>query len=132
MAFTTQMPTKLLAGILGRMAMSLAAGVAVRKAWKGEVERVPRRWRGAMESVGLAIGRGESLSAAMAQADDAFPPLIRAMVAVGDRIPGLCLRRRRRGEGAVEPAPGQRREPVQRVGGHVLQSASPVQGSGHR
>ena len=85
MAFTTQMPTKLLAGILGRMAMSLAAGVGVRRAWKGEVERVPRRWRGAMDSVSQALGRGESLSAAMAQADDAFPPLVRAMVAVGDR-----------------------------------------------
>ena len=83
--FTTQMPTKLLAGILGRMAMSLAAGVGVRRAWKGEVERVPRRWRGAMESVGRALDQGESLAAAMARADDAFPPLVRAMVAVGDR-----------------------------------------------
>ena len=85
MAFTTQMPTELQAGILGRMALSLAAGIGVRRAWKGEIERAPRRWRGAMESIGGALDRGESLSAAMARAGEAFSPLIRAMVAVGDR-----------------------------------------------
>ena len=85
MAFTAQMPTKLLAEILGRMALSLAAGIGVRRAWKGEVERVPRRWRGAMETVGQALGAGESLSEAMALAGETFPPLIRGMVSVGDR-----------------------------------------------
>jgi len=85
MVFTAQMPTKLLAEILGRMALSLAAGIGVRRAWKGEVERVPRRWREVMETVGEALGAGECLSAAMARAGEAFPPLIRGMVAVGDR-----------------------------------------------
>ena len=85
MAFTPQMPTKLLAEILGRMALSLAAGIGVRRAWKGEVERVPRRWRGAMEAVGQALGAGESLSEAMTLAGETFPPLIRGMVSVGDR-----------------------------------------------
>ena len=85
MSFTAQMPTKLLAEILGRMALSLAAGIGVRRAWKGEVERVPRRWRGAMETVGQALGAGESLSEAMALAGETFPPLIRGMVSVGDR-----------------------------------------------
>ena len=85
MAFTAQMPTKLLAEILGRMALSLAAGIGVRRAWKGEVERVPRRWRGAMETVGQALGAGESLAEAMALAGETFPPLIRGMVSVGDR-----------------------------------------------
>ena len=85
MAFTPQMPTKLLAEILGRMALSLAAGIGVRRAWKGEVERVPRRWRGAMEAVGQALGAGESLSEAMTLAGETFPPLIRGMVSVGER-----------------------------------------------
>ena len=85
MSFTAQMPTKLLAEILGRMALSLAAGIGVRRAWKGEVERVPRRWRGAMETVGQALGAGESLSEAMALAGETFPPLIRGMVSVGER-----------------------------------------------
>ena len=85
MAFTAQMPTKLLAEILGRMALSLAAGIGVRRAWKGEVERVPRRWRGAMEAVGQALGAGESLSEAMTLAGETFPPLIRGMVSVGER-----------------------------------------------
>ena len=85
MSFTAQMPTKLLAEILGRMALSLAAGIGVRRAWKGEVERVPRRWRGAMEAVGQALGAGESLSEAMTLAGETFPPLIRGMVSVGER-----------------------------------------------
>ena len=79
------MPTKLLSEILGRMALSLAAGIGVRRAWKGEVERVPRRWRGAMEAVGQALGAGESLSEAMTLAGETFPPLIRGMVSVGER-----------------------------------------------
>lgn len=83
--FTTQMPPKLLADILGRMALSLSAGIGIRKAWKGETERVPRSWRRAMETVGEGLGQGESLSAAMALVGETFPPLIRGMVAVGDR-----------------------------------------------
>jgi type II secretory pathway component PulF len=79
------MPPKLLADILGRMALSLSAGIGIRNAWKGEIERVPRRWRPAMERVGAALGQGESLSAAMALVGETFPPLIRGMVAVGDR-----------------------------------------------
>jgi type II secretory pathway component PulF len=79
------MPPKLLADILGRMALSLSAGIGIRNAWKGEIERVPRRWRPAMERVGAALGLGESLSAAMALVGETFPPLIRGMVAVGDR-----------------------------------------------
>lgn len=85
MAFTSQMPTKLLAEILDRMALSLSAGISVQKAWKGEVARVPRRWRGAMEMVEQSLNEGEGLSASMANAGETFPPMIRGMVAVGDR-----------------------------------------------
>lgn len=85
MPFTSPMPTKVLADVLGRMGLSLAAGIGVRRAWKGEVERVPRRWRGAMEIVRQALDDGASLSAAMALAGGTFPPLIRGMISVGDR-----------------------------------------------
>ena len=85
MAFTAQMPTKTLADLLGRMALALAAGIDIRRAWKGEVERVPRRFRAAMEEVRRALDRGEGLAAAMAAAGETFPPVVRGMVAVGDR-----------------------------------------------
>ena len=109
MGFTTQMPPKLLAAILGRMALSLSAGIGVRRAWKGEVERVPSRWRGVMERVAQALNEGESLSASMALAGEAFPPLIRAMVAVGDRT-GHEAETLRELSGMLEHAVRTRRE----------------------
>jgi type II secretory pathway component PulF len=85
MAFTAPMPTKELAELLGRMALSLSAGIGMRRAWRGEVERAPRRFRAAFEAVGRALDAGEGLAAAMAAAGETFPPLVRGMVAVGDR-----------------------------------------------
>jgi general secretion pathway protein F len=85
MALDAQMPTRLLADVLDRMSLALSAGIGVHKAWRGEVARVPHRWRGAMEIVERSLAEGESLSASMARAGETFPPMIRGMVAVGDR-----------------------------------------------
>ena len=85
MAFTTPMPTKPLAELLGRMALALSAGIGIRRAWQGELDRVPRRFRPAMEVVGRGLEQGDGLAAAMAAAGETFPPLVRGMVAVGDR-----------------------------------------------
>ena len=85
MPFTTPMPTKRLAELLGRLALALSAGIGLRKAWKGETERVPPRWRGAMEAVGRALDGGENLADAMAAAGDTFPALVRGMAEVGVR-----------------------------------------------
>lgn len=85
MPFTTPMPTKQLADLLGRLALSLSAGIGLRRAWQGEIGRAPARWRGAMEAVGRALDGGENLADAMAAAGDTFPALVRGMAEVGVR-----------------------------------------------
>ncbi|MFM8893189.1 MAG: type II secretion system F family protein, partial [Planctomycetia bacterium] len=80
-----EMPRKLLADMLGRLAVALAAGIGLRRCWRMEVSRVPAAWRPAMEKVAAAIEAGEPLADAMAAAGAAFPPFVRGMVAVGDR-----------------------------------------------
>ncbi len=79
------MPRTLQADLLGRLATALGAGIDLRKAWRSEIDRVPSRWRPRMELVRRALDQGEPLSEALAAAGDTFPPLVRGMVAVGDR-----------------------------------------------
>lgn len=84
MGGTWRMSDRLLADVLGRLATALAAGIDVRRAWAAESSRVPRRWRPAMDAVAVGIAAGDGLATAMQRAGDAFPPLVRALVAVGD------------------------------------------------
>lgn len=84
MGGTGRMSDRLLADVLGRLATALAAGIDMRRAWAAETSRVPRRWRPAMEAVASGIAAGDGLATALQRAGDAFPPLIRALVAVGD------------------------------------------------
>ena len=79
------MPTKLLADLLGRLSTALSAGIGIRRAWKGEVERVPRRHRSALEEVGRRLEAGDGLAAAFRSAGDTFPPFVLGMVEVGER-----------------------------------------------
>lgn len=79
------LPTKLLADLLGRMSTALSAGIGVRRAWQGELERVPRRYRPALEEVGRCLDAGEGLAASLRSAGDTFPPLVLSMAEVGER-----------------------------------------------
>lgn len=78
------MPTRLLAELLGRLSFALAAGIDLRRAWTGETGRMPHRWRAAMESVSRGLSAGDGLAAAMRGAGGGFPPLVCALVEVGD------------------------------------------------
>ena len=84
MAGGWRMPERLLAGVLGRLATALAAGIDLRRAWAAEAGRVPRRWRPAMDAVARGLAAGDGLATAMQLAGAAFPPLVRAVVAVGE------------------------------------------------
>ena len=61
MVFRRQMPTSLLATLLGRLAIALSAGIGMRKAWASEMQRVPARWRGALAEVADVRGEGGGL-----------------------------------------------------------------------
>lgn len=83
--FSAVMPTKLLADLFGRLSLALSAGIGLRRAWRGETDRVPARHRASMEAVGRGLDAGQGISAALGAAGDAFPPLVRGLVEVGER-----------------------------------------------
>lgn len=84
MRFTRPMPTRILSGLLRRVSIALAAGIGIRRAWEGETQRAPARWRGALEAVKAGLDAGDGLAAAFARAGATFPPLVLGMAAVGD------------------------------------------------
>jgi len=80
-----EMPRAMVADVLGRLSVALGAGIDLRRAWKMEMARVPAAWRPRMEMVGKSLAEGSPLAEALAAAGDTFSPLVRGMVAVGDR-----------------------------------------------
>jgi len=79
------LPLPLLADVLSRLSVALAAGVDVRRAMASEAARVPRRWQPALEAAAAALGAGEPLAAALGRSIGAVPADVLGMVAVGDR-----------------------------------------------
>jgi len=77
------MPTRLLAGLLRRVSLALAAGIDMRRAWAGETARASGRWRRALAAVSAGLDEGCGLDEALGRAGDTFPPLVRGMAAVG-------------------------------------------------
>lgn len=75
----------MVAGMLGRLAVALGAGIDLRRAWQMEMARVPAAWRPRMELVARALAEGNPLAESLAAAGDTFSPFVRGMVAVGDR-----------------------------------------------
>lgn len=80
-----RLPDGLLADVLGRLSIALAAGVDIRRAVASEAARVPGRWRGEFERVAAGVAVGEPLSAALGRMEGAVSPAVLGMIAVGDR-----------------------------------------------
>jgi type IV pilus assembly protein PilC len=85
MLFSPRISTKQLAILCRRLAISLEAGIDVRKVWAREAERpvgiVARR---RLCTVSEAVEQGDSLSEALKATGDYFPELFRELVAVGE------------------------------------------------
>lgn len=75
----------MVADLLGRLSVTLAAGIDLRRAWQMETARTPARWRPRMELVARSLAEGNALAESLAAAGDTFSPFVRGMVAVGDR-----------------------------------------------
>jgi type II secretory pathway component PulF len=82
--FRRRLPLRLQADLLGRLAITLRAGIDLRKAWASEVQRFPARWRPRLNEATVALNNGEMLAEALTQTD-LFSPLVLGMVAVGDQ-----------------------------------------------
>jgi len=91
----TRIPTKALADLSRRMATSLSAGIEVRKAWNDEIGRTNPRYRPAIAEISDRVARGNTFSQALERTGDAFPPLFRELVSLGDatgRLPDILRR----------------------------------------
>ena len=82
--FCRRLPLHLQADLLGRLAITLRAGIDLRKAWASEVQRLPARWRPRLNEATVALNGGEMLAEALTRTG-LFAPLVLGMVAVGDR-----------------------------------------------
>lgn len=80
-----RLPDALVADVLGRLSVALAAGIPPRRAWETEVRRVPARRRPPLEAVGRALAAGAGWAQAFAAAGSAFGPLVHGMAVVAER-----------------------------------------------
>ena len=90
MAGQGRIPDAVLAATLHRLAIAVAAGVDLRRAWGSEASRAPARWRPTMARVAARLDAGDPLGEACAAAADAIPGVVAGMLAVGDRTGRLA------------------------------------------
>jgi type II secretory pathway component PulF len=79
-----RLPDALVADVLGRLSIALAAGIPPRRAWETEVARVPARWRPPLVAVAESVAAGAGLAQALDAAGPAFGPVVRGMAVVAD------------------------------------------------
>lgn len=76
---------KRLADLCHRLAVSLSAGVDVRKAWQREADRSPRSHRSQFADIQSSINHGEPLATSIQSTGPLFPSLFVEMVGVGEQ-----------------------------------------------
>lgn len=89
MAGSGRIPDTVLADVLHRLSIAVAAGIDLRRAWASEAGRVPGRWRPVMQRVAARLAAGDALGEACA-ATAAIPDVVAGMLIVGDRTGRLA------------------------------------------
>lgn len=120
-----RMPDRVLADLLGRLGVALAAGIDPRTAVASEVARVPRRWRPALEMVRRCLADGMGWGESLRRAGRVFPPLVVGLAAVGDRTGREAEVLRDAGR-ALERSARARRDLVSSLVGPACQLAAAV------
>jgi len=90
MAGSGRIPDAVLADMLHRLSIAVAAGIDLRRAWAAEIPRVPRRARPAVERVARRLAAGDGLGEAAAATGGAIPAVVAGMLLVGDRTGRLA------------------------------------------
>ena len=85
MIFSQRISTKQLAEFLRRLGLSLESGIEIRKALASEARRSSPAVRERVEAIGAAVNAGTSLTEAINQTGNFFPPLTRELLAVGEQ-----------------------------------------------
>lgn len=84
-----RIPDAVLADMLHRLAVSVTAGIDLRRAWASESSRVPRRCRPTVARVAARLAAGDGLGEACAAAGG-IPDVVAGMLLVGDRTGRLA------------------------------------------
>lgn len=84
MVFSPRIRLKSLAQLCHRLATATNAGIQDRKIWSDEATRGSRSERAAAEQISNQLARGTSITDALRQTGDYYPPLFRQMVEVGE------------------------------------------------
>ncbi len=82
--FAARIATKPLVGLCRRMSISLEAGIDLRTVLKREADRAHGALRRHLLAISAGINQGQSLAEALAETDNYFPSLLRAMVRVAE------------------------------------------------
>jgi type IV pilus assembly protein PilC len=86
MLFSPRLPLKPLASLCRRLATALSAGVDARTIWAREAEHAQgMACRRHLAHISDSVNQGGSVAAAMCDAGDYFPSLVREMVDVGEQ-----------------------------------------------
>jgi type IV pilus assembly protein PilC len=85
MLFPQQADNKSIADFSRRMAMSLEAGIDVRKALTSEANRSSRKLKPRIEQIRDDAAQGRPLAEAFKRSGNYFPPLVLELVAVGEQ-----------------------------------------------
>jgi type II secretory pathway component PulF len=84
MFFSPRASTRETAQLCKRLAISLDAGIGVRKIWKDEAARATGFSKGYFKAVSEGISQGQSLTIALQATGSYFPLLFRELTAVGE------------------------------------------------
>lgn len=85
MLFSPRLSSKALAELLHHLAVETEAGIDVRRTWQREADSAHGRVRTEFAAVRDAIGRGDSLAAALNRTGTLLPPLALEMIEVGEK-----------------------------------------------
>ena len=83
--FSSRISTKQLAEMLRRLAISLEAGIDIRQVLTSEARRSSPAVRQQLEAIGAAVNGGSSLTDAVRETGNFFPPLTRELISVGEQ-----------------------------------------------
>lgn len=85
MLLQPQLSNSALTELCHRLAVETDAGIDIRRTWQREADMARGRVRPYFASVRDAVGRGDSLSIALARTGQVFPPLFLEMAHVGEQ-----------------------------------------------
>src|SRR5882724_7383825 len=85
MMLSPRLSTKALTELSHRLGVETESGIDIRRTWQREADTARGRVKAEFEKIRDAVGRGDSLSNALAGSGQLFPPLFVEMVGVGEQ-----------------------------------------------